>query len=98
MKPEMFNKTHFLLTVLLISFAMLLATHYFATEANKLYADVTLAFNGLVTALVAYLLIQETNKNSRLHEALLQREKKMKENLNNLSKKPMGEKNSREMK
>lgn len=97
MKPVMFNKTHFLLTVLLISFAMLLATHYFATEANKLYADVTLAFNGLVTALVAFLLIQETNKNSRLHEALLQREKKLNDTLNSLGKHQSAEKTVREL-
>jgi len=97
MKTAMFNKTHFLLTVLLISFAMLLATHYFATEANKLYADITLAFNGFVTALVAFLLIQETNKNSRLHEALLQREKKLSDTLNSLGEHQSAEKAAREL-
>ncbi len=97
MKTAMFNKTHFLLTVLLISFAMLLATHYFATEANKLYADITLAFNGFVTALVAFLLIQETNKSSRLHEALLQREKKLSDTLNSLGEHQSAEKAAREL-
>lgn len=96
MKP-VFNKTHFLLSVLLISFTTMFATHYFATEANKLYADVTLVFNALVTALVAYLLIQETNKNVQLHQELQQREKKLSETLNSLGEHQSAEKIAREL-
>lgn len=79
-----FNKTHFLLTVMLISFVMLLLYSRVTTEVNTQYVNLMLVFNGLITALVAYMLLCETNNTTNLYEQLQVREKYLNDTLNNL--------------